>query len=97
MQFALYRSGYNALQAHALSTLKGLNQSFSALSNREQEVLLLDLNGSDARQIEGSSLESRKRPSDPYRKLAFIKPGMNTKSRLFQIILRRIINRRNIE
>lgn len=96
MQFALYRSGYNALQAHALLTLKGLNQSFSALSNREQEVLLLDLNGSDVRQIVvklGISEETAR----PYRKLAFIKPGMNTKSRLFQIILRRIINRRNIE
>ncbi|MCK4204909.1 hypothetical protein J3U99_09035 [Brucella pituitosa] len=126
VQIALYRSGYNAFQAHELSTLKGLNQTFGALysrfwqhhqlahvsddnilqsalhglsrgelSNREQEVLLLDLNGSDARQI-ANKLKISEETVKTHRKRAFIKLGLNTKSQLFQTILRRIINRRNV-
>ncbi|BCP55266.1 hypothetical protein K32_38830 [Kaistia sp. 32K] len=90
-------------QHHQLSTVGDDNILHSALqalsrgelSNREQEVLLLDLNGGDARQI-ASRLNISEETVKTHRKRAFGKLGINTKPQLFQAIMRRLASRANV-
>lgn len=83
----LRNSGEDNILSNALQCLSG-----GALSNREQQVLLLDLNGGDARQI-ANDLRISEETVKTHRKRAFVKLNVKTKTQLFQSIMHRLIRR----